>query len=136
VSDYNALIRDLEFRRTSLDIQAAKAIRELSKNAVKSIQYDTITIYLDHRFPEINGKPIEMRYQHLVILIELARHGRKFTSVEHLCDVLWNVNNEPMNPKNVIHACVCRLRSILKEILGYDSILCKRGVGYRLADID
>lgn len=130
-ADYRPLIRQLEARATPLCIEAAKAIRELTRDAPKPGAFGRLTVYQDNRDPEIDGEPVRLRHNCAQILRALARHpGRRITA-KALQEVIYGLDQLPGDINNVrVH--IFYLRRALAARLGYDPIESMHTQGYLL----
>lgn len=134
MTDFWALIRDLERERRPNSIRAVQALRELLGASPKeSVVLGRLTVHFDGRDPEVDGKRLPSTRRKLAILRELARRPGYWVSKDTLATVLWDSLNEPAAPVACINTHMSFLRCDLRAVLGYSPIECSRGLGYRIA---
>jgi DNA-binding response OmpR family regulator len=127
VTDYRALISELEASRTSLGIRAAQAMRSLMREEDQQATFGRLTVYLDDRNPEVDGKPVKLTKKELQVLQALARKRRHLTQ-EELFSAVWGLDSE--RETGIVRVYVLRLRRALSAVLGFDPFEFVRGRGY------
>lgn len=91
----------------------------------------TICVFPDGRPPLINGAPLELPRRELRILEYMTRNKNKRVTKTQLFNAIYGMFNDETDETS-IESHISKLRSKLKQRLGFDPIDSKRYLGYCL----
>lgn len=117
------------FNREELLVRLEALIRRVTGNYKENvIQFKDLTLDLNSRKVEANGKELVLQGKQFDVLEYLINSKNTIITKDQIFDKIWGFNSETTT--NVIEVYASGLRKELKKI-GYDSYLKTiRGVGY------
>lgn len=90
-----------------------------------------VQVYFDGRDPEIDGEALTLPRRELRILEYMVTHQGRWITKTQIFNAIYGVFDSTFD-ESVIESHISKLRKKLRARLGYDAILSKRFVGYRL----
>lgn len=90
-----------------------------------------LQVFFDGRDPEVEGSALTLPRRELRILEYMVAHQGRWITKTQIFNAIYGIFDSSFD-ESVIESHVSKLRKKLKARLGYDPILSKRFVGYRL----
>jgi DNA-binding response OmpR family regulator len=90
-----------------------------------------LQVFFDGRDPEIDGAALTLPRRELRILEYMVAHQGRWVTKTQIFNAIYGIFDSNFD-ESVVESHVSKLRKKLKTRLGYDPIVSKRFVGYRL----
>jgi DNA-binding response OmpR family regulator len=92
---------------------------------------NAIQVFFNGKDPEVGGSPLRLPRRELRVLEYMAIHQGKWLTKTQIFNAVYGIFESTVD-ENVIESHVSKLRRKLRARLGYDPIMSKRYLGYRL----
>lgn len=107
------------------------AIARRSSGGAAQAGENSIQVFFNGRDPEIGGNPLPLPRRELRILEYMVSHQGKWLTKTKIFNAVYGIFESAFD-ENVIESHISKLRRKLRDRLGYDPIVSRRYVGYRL----
>jgi two-component system, OmpR family, flagellar system response regulator FtcR len=92
---------------------------------------NSIQVFCNGKDPEIGGSALALPRRELRILEYMVRHQGRWLTKTQIFNAVYGLFESTVD-ENVIESHVSKLRKKLRDRLGYDPVVSRRYVGYRL----
>jgi two-component system, OmpR family, flagellar system response regulator FtcR len=112
-------------------VRTAAIRRRAVGDAFRPTSASAIQVFFDGRDPQIEGEALVLPRRELRILEYMVMHRGRWVLKTQLFNAIYGIFDTSFD-ESVIESHISKLRKKLRSRLGFDPILSKRFVGYRL----